>query len=95
VEEAPVSGSRHRLQSTPRCWGGGRCLGLCDQHRGWERSGTHVGARWPGGGEVRRDARGSDGRAAVRSCLDLAGCGGGCVDMKHCLGKSYSAQVSL
>jgi hypothetical protein len=34
---------------------------------GGERSGTHVGARQPGSGEVRRDARGPDGRAAVRS----------------------------
>jgi hypothetical protein len=32
-----------------------------------ERSGTHVGAGQPGGGEVGRDTWGPDGRAAVRS----------------------------
>jgi hypothetical protein len=61
-----VSGRRHRSQSTPRCWDG-------DRRWGWERSGTHVGAEQPGGGEVGCDTRGPDGRAAVRSGGQLGG----------------------
>jgi hypothetical protein len=68
-----VSGRRCRSQSMPECWGGGRCLGLCNWHRGWEQSGTHMGAGWPGSGEVGRDARGPDDRAAVRSSGQLGG----------------------
>jgi hypothetical protein len=76
---------------------------LCDRRWGWERSGTHMGAGQPSGGEVGRDARGPDVRAAarsggqpsggevggraVRSWLDLAGCAGGCVNTKHCPSK--------
>jgi hypothetical protein len=67
VEEAPVLRRRQCSQSTPRCQGGGRRPELCDRHWGWEQSGTHVGAGQPGGGEVRRDARGPNGTAAVRS----------------------------
>jgi hypothetical protein len=58
---------RRRSQSTPKCRGGSQRPELCDRHWGWERTGTHVGAGQPGDGEVRRDAWGPDGRAAVRS----------------------------
>jgi hypothetical protein len=56
-----MSGRRHRSQSTPMCRGGGRRPGLCNRRRGWERSGTHVGAGQPGSGEVGRDTWGADG----------------------------------
>jgi hypothetical protein len=67
VEEALVSGRRRRSQSTPRCRGSSQRPKLCDWRWGWERSSTHVGAGQPGGGEVRRDTGGPDGRVAARS----------------------------
>jgi hypothetical protein len=101
---------RHRSQSTPSCRGGGQRPGLCDWRQGWERSGTHARAGRLGGSEVRRYTRGLtagrlrgrvDGRVAARlegpgmSWLDLAGLADGCVDTKHCPGKSYPDWVSF